>query len=488
MRRFRLGRGFERSGARGYAIAGAAVLVAIGGIVLLRAPGHAEQRQPDRGTLVPDGFEPVSASNTRFSGPSMTGHAALSQGAVLASGTRTVLSEIVVSASNDAAERAERAPVALAVVLDTSGSMTGEKIEQAKSAVRELVRRMHDRDQIAFVTYNHVAQVMQTLAPVGSARSSMEAQLAYVIASGGTQIPDALALGASQLTNAPSGYVRRVVLISDGLDGSGRPIEMVSQDIRERARAGATVSALGIGIDYDERFLTSVADAGHGNYEFLRTGTELASFLHRELEEASQTVIDEVVAALELPSGWRVTRTFGADSTTAGGETEVAIGSLFRGDSRSVVIELAVDAGAPGELGEIGLEVRYRTVADGSRHTVEGGELALESVPSVVMADASRDMEVHARTTAVLLEEQQAAAVDAWRAGDVARAQTITQQNIGILNDLSAAAPTSAPQLLEQAGAYERDNRNFGSVRAESEEGRAYGLESNVARRARVVR
>jgi Ca-activated chloride channel family protein len=487
MRRFRLGRGFERSGARGYAIAGAAVLVAIGGIVLLRAPGHAENRRPDRGSTV-SGFEPVSASNTRFSGPSMTGHAALSQGAVLANGTRTVLSEIVVSATDDAATRTERAPVALAVVLDTSGSMSGEKIEQAKSAVRQLVRQMHDGDRIAFVTYNHVPQVMQTLAPVGSVRSALETQISYVMASGGTQIPDALALGTQQLQGAPSGYVRRVVLVSDGLDGSGKPIEMVTQDIRGNARTGSTVSALGIGVDYDERFLTSVADAGHGNYEFLRTGTELASFLHRELEQASQTVIDEVVAALDLPRGWRVVRTFGADSSTSGSETEVSIGSLFRGDSRSVVLELAVDAGEEGELGELAFEVRYRTVADDSRHTVEGGELALESVPSVVMADASRDMEVHARTTAVLLEAQQAEALDAWRAGDVNRAQTITRQNIGILNDLSAAAPAAAPALREQAAEYERDGDNFGSVSAGSEEGRAYGLESNVRRRARIVR
>src|SRR5690606_27012622 len=81
----------RRFGGRGYAIAGACAVLAVGGIVLLRAPGHAVPRDvtglgPTTGT-----FSAAGTARTRFAGPLLSGEAALSQSAVLAHGTRTVL-------------------------------------------------------------------------------------------------------------------------------------------------------------------------------------------------------------------------------------------------------------------------------------------------------------------------------------------------------------------------------------------------------------
>ena len=71
----------------------------------------------------------------------------------------------------DAAERAQqRAPLSIAVVLDTSGSMGGEKIEQAKQAVVRLIRDLRDDDERAFLRYSTDSEIAQPLARAGAVR------------------------------------------------------------------------------------------------------------------------------------------------------------------------------------------------------------------------------------------------------------------------------------------------------------------------------
>jgi len=477
-------RALRKLGRRAHIPAAVCVALAVGGIILLRAPGHAVFQ--DTGTT--GTWDARGASQASFEGPALSGHVSFAQGAVVANGARRVLAELRLAAGTDAPGQKQRFPVALAVVLDISGSMAGDKIEQAKSSVLQLVERMHDEDQVAIVVYNHDAQLIQALAPVGSSRAAIRSRIQWVTAGGGTMIPQALDLGAGALAGAPERLVRRVVLVSDGLDGSGLSADLVARSVRERASSGQSTSSLGIGSDYDERFLTSVADAGRGNYAFLAMGSELQAFLHRELEETSSTVVEQVAATLDLPGGWRLTRAYGAEAEGAEGLVRIPIGPMFAGDERRVVLDLTVNAGAPGDTGSMGVGVSYRTVADRVEHAIGGGRLALVAVPTESLAAATRDETVHATAEATVIDGAQQEALEAWRAGDTQRARSLTQMNSTRLQQLAAEAPAAAPALAPRLEEMAADDATFGAVSAGSEQGRAYGLRSNAARRERSRR
>jgi Ca-activated chloride channel family protein len=471
----------------GWPVALACVALAAGGIVLLRAPGHATPR--DMGHTGTGGTSAVPAGPTRIDlhGPSLNGHFALSQSAVLANGARNVLAELRLTAPENAEAARDRQPVALAVVLDVSGSMMGEKIEQAKSSVRQLVDRMHDDDWVSLTTYDHTTYVLQPLARVGSVRGELYARIAGIQSGGGTSIPQALETGAASLDGAPGHLMRRIVLLSDGLDGSGLPLEGVRSQIRTRASRGVATSSLGIGTDYDEAFMTAVADAGRGNYEFLASASQLQRFLHRELEQASTTVVDGVAAIVTLPPGMRLNAVHGAESAAVQmGQTRISFGPLYAGESRRAVLDIAVDAGSPGAIGSLGARVEYRTVANDSRHEIAGAQLALVSVPTDAEVTASRDEAIYGETWAVVIDARQREAVTAWRAGDVTRAQQIAQRNVQQARIVATEAPAAAPALEQAAAEYEADTSTFGSLGADSEEGRSYGLRSNAARRGRA--
>lgn len=465
---------FTTPARRRISIAAGCVVLAFGAIVLSRSRGHA--------------IETVEGIETRADGPAritvgtpeMTGLVALTQGAVLAHGTRELFAELRLEARNVEGQR-QRQPVALAVVVDTSGSMHGDKIAQARRAVHELVARMHGDDRIAIVTYSHEATMLQSLTPVVEAREGIAARIESMYAGGGTNIPSGLELGSHVLNGAPPNMIRRLVLVSDGLDGSGIALTDIQSQVQVRANGGMTTSALGVGVDYDERWLGTVADAGRGNYEFLAQGRELGPFLHRELEQASTTVADNTRFELTVPSGWRLTDVWGGQAN--GGS--IALGSLFAGERRRVTLRFEVAAGAEGDASEVPIALRYRAVGNSSDRNLDLGRLSVRVVSEEAQVLASRDVTLHAEAVAQQIDARQAQAIEAWRAGRSDEARRLTNGNLEALRTWRAEAPAARGQLDDRIGELENDLGNFENA-AGSEEGRAWGLGANARRRARA--
>jgi Ca-activated chloride channel family protein len=472
----------------GAGVAVAALGLAVGGVVLLQSPGHAVPESPRRTDVPPSEVPVTTGTRAAMSGPSLNGQLALAEGAVLAAGARRVLAELRFNASAEARPAEERQPVALALVMDISGSMSGQKIVEARTAVQQMIERMDADDQVAVILYDHEVQVLQPLARVGAIRSELTARVAQIQARGGTVIPPALEAGARALETAPPDLVRRVVLLSDGQDGSGMTLPVLADNLRGRAGRGIAASALGIGADYDERFMTTVADAGRGNYAFMADGEQLASFLRRELDEAARTVVDGLLATVTLPTGWRLRHAHGAEAQGNTGAVTLAFGPLFAGDTRRAVLDLEVEAGAPGELGTIAATAQYRTVVDRRDHRIASPQLALQAVATEAEVVASRDQPIYGETWATVVDAAQAQAVEAYRRGDVARAQQLSMDNAMQLRHVAAAAPAAAPRVMEQVAELEADERSFGQLAPTSSEGRAYGLGSNAARRSRARR
>ena len=201
-------------------VAAAVVVLATGGLVLARSPGGGQALT--FGTA-------VGKNASSFSGPGASGTLALSQTRVLTGG-QSLYAELKIRGDDEERAR-ERAPISLAIVFDTSGSMSGDKIETSKRSVVSLLRQMRADDEVAFVRYDDHSEVLQPLARVGDVREELTRRVQSLEAGGGTNIPPALERGLSAVSDASGGRVRRVVLVSDGLDGSGRPLDAVGREI-----------------------------------------------------------------------------------------------------------------------------------------------------------------------------------------------------------------------------------------------------------------
>lgn len=470
------------------AIAASSVVLATGGLVLYKAPaaafpGDAPHQTPPA-PLVANG-----KSSVAFSGPGAHGVFALSHTKVLSGQTTPVYAELRLVADAPEGERAKvRAPISLAVVLDTSGSMSGEKIEEAKRSVLRLVSDMRDDDEIALVRYDDRSELIQPLARVGTVRESLAQRVRAIEAGGGTNIPGGLSHGLRAIDEAAKGRVRRIVLVSDGLDSTRAQAEALA---RSSFAAGISVSSLGVGLDFDESYMGSVAQSGHGNFAFVKDGASLASFLKRELEETSSTTIENAQAKIKLPSGVRFVSAHGADATIQGDELVLTMGSLFAGDERRVIVELS--ASTLTNLGsyDFATTASWNRVGDSFAKSIDVPRLTILATNDANEVDQGRDGAVLASATSVLASSRQLQAAQAYAAGDVTRATSLAAQNQAALADaLAVAPPAAAPALKAQIKSYDEMKQGFATVAPTSAAGKSHAKSAaakemgNISRKA----
>ncbi len=142
---------------------------------------------------------------------------------------------------------AERVPVSLGLVIDTSGSMEGEKWDHAVSALNRFLLDLLSRDDEVFMyRFSNYAQLVQNWT---SDRARLSRAIALIAPRGGTAMYDAI---AEAVPLAASGQNRKkaIVVISDGNDtNSTTNVFELKQAIRE-----SEVLVYAVGIDGDGRF------------------------------------------------------------------------------------------------------------------------------------------------------------------------------------------------------------------------------------------
>jgi Ca-activated chloride channel family protein len=197
-----------------------------------------------------------------------------------------------------------REPMSFVAVLDVSGSMRGNKIEAAKEAVNQAVRRLHDGDTLSLVTFaSEVQTVLKPSRVNNRLRKKVQGIVDKVQASGQTALCGGLEAGieASQSNQQETNLV---LLLSDGQANVGETdLEKVGQRAYEARAKGITTSTLGVGSNYNEALMSEVALQGGGRFYHLRHAHQIVPYVAGELGEVSALAARETTLHLTLPSG-----------------------------------------------------------------------------------------------------------------------------------------------------------------------------------------
>jgi Ca-activated chloride channel family protein len=134
----------------------------------------------------------------------------------------------------------EDAPASIAVVFDTSGSMSGRKIARAKEALADFIQTGHDRDEYLLIDFDSQARLLLDNTRDGDA---ILRKLIYVEPHGNTALYDAVYLGIEKVMR--SAYQKRaILLISDGEDNDSRySFNELRRSLRE---SDVTIYAIGV--------------------------------------------------------------------------------------------------------------------------------------------------------------------------------------------------------------------------------------------------
>ena len=328
--------------------------------------------------------------------------------------------------SLSAATSERRTPVNVAIVIDRSGSMQGERIAAAKEGARVALKRLSSDDTVSLVSYNHDVDVMSPAAPLRNSREKLLEAIDTLKADGTTGLYAGVKEGGRQVEEFVSdNNINRVVLLSDGLAnvGPSTPGELAELG-RKLASKGISVSTIGLGLDYNEDLMQRLAAASDGNHVFVERPSDLAEIFDREFGDALSVFARDINIIIECKLGFKPMRILGRDGSIDGDKVTLKLNQLHADNERYVVVELQ----APEGRGEGAAEVADVTVT--YLDLDKGGSPArAEAKPSVRFSANAKEVEegvnkpVMSQVTQQIATEKSEKAVELRDAGDVAGAR-----------------------------------------------------------------
>lgn len=281
--------------------------------------------------------------------------------AIARSGDGTVHVEVTIETG--AKGPTPRTPTDLIVIVDRSGSMSGDKLDYAKHALRQLISRLEPEDRLSLVSYETAAELrIPPTHASAEARRSWLREVDELEVAGGTNMSAGLDLALRTIErSSSSGRAGRVLLMSDGLANEGdASFTGLVERTRRAARADYVVSSIGIGSDFDERLMTALASSGTGGFYYLAKLDMLPRLLDAELKTATETFAHGAELHLELPANARLLDATGSSFEQHGSHVVVPLGSLYAGHRRKVWFTLGSDTKELGDYPLGRLSVTYK--------------------------------------------------------------------------------------------------------------------------------
>jgi uncharacterized protein YegL len=181
------------------------------------------------------------------------------------------------------------------LVLDTSGSMQGHKLAEAKRSAHWLIDHLREQDRVNIVRFSSdVTAALPDLAlATPETRATLHAAIDRFTAVGSTALGDALVHVAS--VPPVEGRARTVVLLTDGRPtfGETSPTALIEL-ARKIGEAGLRLHTFGVGDDVDEGLLRGAAAAGRGHAELFANALEVEPRLRRFLSRTGSPVLREL--------------------------------------------------------------------------------------------------------------------------------------------------------------------------------------------------
>lgn len=181
----------------------------------------------------------------------------------------------------------EKPSLAMVLVLDKSGSMSGQPLELARQAAKSAAELLGNQDQIAVIAFDDQPQLVLDLTSAAN-RAQVAAAIDSIAEGGGTNMQPGM-VQARDILKGANAKLKHVIGMTDGQTDPSNLVELS----REMADSGMTVSTVAMGGSAAGELLSAMADAGRGRFYQADAIENVPQIFTRETMQASRSAIKE---------------------------------------------------------------------------------------------------------------------------------------------------------------------------------------------------
>jgi Ca-activated chloride channel family protein len=174
-------------------------------------------------------------------------------------------------------------PKRLALVVDRSGSMHGEPLDEAMKCVSHIAKHLTRLDDLSIVVYDSRVDVLMPIGPMLS-QDAVQSAISQVSCGGTTNLHGGWLAGAEQLEGGSEHSISRVLLLSDGQVNEGlRDQSEIEAQCSAWQAKGITTTTVGLGRNFNEDLMVGMAQAGGGQNYYGQRAEDLFDSFDEEL-------------------------------------------------------------------------------------------------------------------------------------------------------------------------------------------------------------
>lgn len=247
---------------------------------------------------------------------------------------------------------AKRKPLNTAIVLDRSGSMSGESIERAKEAACAAVELMKSDDIVAVIAYDSDVETIVPATKLGDKdKQEILAKIKKIESGGTTALYEGTRRGGEEVKKfLDKEKINRVILLSDGLANVGPSSPAEAGELGKKLGGkGICVTTLGLGDGYNEDLMLKLSQSSDGNHVYITKASNLVEVFDEEFQTATKVVAQEISCRLICEKGVKPLRILNREGKIDGQTVSFDWNQIYAGHERYVLIEVEVPAGEDGE-------------------------------------------------------------------------------------------------------------------------------------------
>jgi Ca-activated chloride channel family protein len=219
-----------------------------------------------------------------------------------------LLAEIIPDRLAAEASNRKESRLNLTLVLDHSNSMNGARLERVKAATHQIIDQLNPEDIISVVGFNDFAEVVVP-ATTAADKPALKARVSMMGASGSTEILKGLSLGLEQNRKflAPR-LVNHMILLTDGRT-FGDEADCLAL-AHEASKDGISISAMGLGQEWNDKFLDELAASTGGASAYIQTSSAVVKFMNDHVRSLANVFAERVTLSIAPDPDIRIESVF----------------------------------------------------------------------------------------------------------------------------------------------------------------------------------
>ncbi len=324
----------------------------------------------------------------------------------------------------------EKPPLNLALVIDASGSMSGEPLECAKTAAIGVINALSPSSKLSIVSFAS-RTITHLDGASASERKKALAAIKELTPRDSTDLGGGWMRGAeclARIMEDRSGMHNHVVLLSDGhanivaMNKPGGSWRTMPHNFADALVLSTSTVGNFMGDGYSSAQLQALADHGGGQLHHADYAHEIIEVVLGELQEVQDTIVEDIALKLSFPGDVHVENLSGFPTTMSSTSALTQLGILAAERKRPVIFRVTVPNGRAGD--KLSFEASCSWVQTGNSERWQGERVSanLTFARDSDNASQKRDNNLSLR------------AAQCWQAAIVRKCVTINRQ--GDLNEL----------------------------------------------------